>query len=74
MTVNIRHFEALLGRAGLPNTGENRRLLETCIREVMEMGRIPREELLEAAHKEFTDPEAKKEFEEKVIKLLFQKC
>ena len=73
MTLNIRHFESLLEKAGLPNTGDNRRLLEKCIREVMET-RAPLEDMLDEAYKIFTNPEKKQEFEERVVGLLFKHC
>lgn len=74
MSINIRHFESLLGKAGISNTGDNRRLLQKCIREVLDMGRLTQDELLEEAYKVFTDDERKQEFEEKVLALLFKYC
>ena len=67
MDLNIRHFESLLGKAGLVNTGENRRLLEKCIREAIEMERLPLEDVLNKAYDLFQNPETRNEFEEKVI-------
>jgi len=74
MELNIRYFESLLAKAGLENTGNNRRLLEKCIREAIEMERMPQEAALQEAYKRFQDPAKRMEFEEKVIALLFKYC
>ncbi|MFH1977762.1 MAG: hypothetical protein ABIJ92_00360 [Candidatus Aenigmatarchaeota archaeon] len=70
MEITLRLFESLLGKAGLPNTGDNRRLLEDAMRETLEAGRIPQKDLLEMAYETWKDPETREEFEKSVISML----
>ena len=60
----------LLWKAGYDNTGPNRRLLDKAVREALGLEKNGEEEVWDEVQKVATDPDTKKEFEGKIIKLL----
>ena len=60
----------LLWKAGLDNTGPNRRLLDKAVRETLGLEKNEEDDVWGEVQRQMHDPDAKKEFEGRIIKLL----
>ncbi|GEM_PF-3200336 len=74
----IKHLRYLLEKAGAdPRDFKSKQMLDDCIREVLEMEKadapVVWEKVKSILFDEKADPEKRKEFEEKVVKMMVKK-
>jgi len=72
MTCYVKHISEIMRRAGAENTYENKKILDSVVREVLGMQRADCPEVWKAVKATMFggSPEKKKAFEEKVVRIM----